>query len=83
MLGEMKEKFKLVLKEFQEEEFPELVERKGLFDLSSLDSRVNKVFVVIGPRRAGKTCLLYQIIRALLAKGLNLSDVIYVASITS
>jgi len=76
--GEIKEKFKMVLMEFHEAELPELVERKGLFDLSMLESRVNKVFAVIGPRRAGKTYLLYQIIRALLAKGLTPSDLIYV-----
>jgi hypothetical protein len=37
--GEIKEKFKMVLMEFHETALPELVERKGLFDLSMLESK--------------------------------------------
>jgi len=78
MAGEMKERFKMVIREFHEMELPDLVERKGLFDYSLLNSRLNKVVTIIGPRRAGKTFLLYQIIRELLKIKLDISDIIYI-----
>ena len=78
MPGEMKEKFKMVIREFHEMQFPDLVEREGLFDYSILDSRLSKVITIIGPRRAGKTFLLYQIIRELLKKKSKITDIVYI-----
>ena len=55
MPGEMKERFKMVLKEFHEKELPELVRRLHVMDLSRLNSRLKKIVTIVGPRRAGKT----------------------------
>ena len=38
---------------------------------------VNKVFVILVPRRAGKSYMLYQIMQELLKKGLDLVDFLY------
>jgi len=49
----------MVIREFHESAFPDLVERKTLFDFSLLHSPINKVITIIGPRRAGKTYFLF------------------------
>jgi len=55
----IKENLKMVIREFHESAFPDLVERKTLFDFSLLHSPINKVITIIGPRRAGKTYFLF------------------------
>jgi len=60
-----KDNLKVVIKEFHESALPDLIERKALFDFSILQSPVNKVITIIGPRRAGKTFFLFQIIKKL------------------
>ena len=57
----LKENMKIVIKEFHESGLPDLIERKGLFDFSLLQAPINKVITIIGPRRAGKTYFLYQV----------------------
>ncbi len=69
---------KLVLKEiigrFHAEGPPQIFER----DLELPEfHKANKVFVVIGPRRAGKTFVLYQIMHRLLKEGTPLQDLLY------
>ena len=73
----LKENLKIVIKEFHESSLPELVERKELFDFSILHSPINKVITIIGPRRAGKTYFLYQIIKKLIEKKNHMTDILY------
>jgi predicted AAA+ superfamily ATPase len=74
----MKEKLKIIIKEFHESPLPDLIERQAPFDFSILRSSVNKVITIIGPRRAGKTFFLFQTIEALLKQGTDLTDIIYI-----
>jgi predicted AAA+ superfamily ATPase len=78
MSGEMKERFKMILKEFHERELPDLVPRQGVLDFSLLNSRLNKVVTIVGPRRAGKTYFLYQIMTEILRRGADITDMLYV-----
>ena len=73
-----KENFKIIIKEFHESPLPDLIERKGLFDLSILDSPINKVITIIGPRRAGKTYYVFQIMKALMKKKVDIADILYI-----
>jgi len=68
MAEELKEKFKMIIKEFHDTPLPDLVRREVIVDLNVLGSSVNKVVTIIGPRRAGKTFLLFQIMKELLRK---------------
>jgi len=74
----MKDKLKIIIKEFHESSLPDLIERHEMFDLSTLSSSVNKVITIVGPRRAGKTFFLFQIIKKLLRQGTDLEDIIYI-----
>lgn len=73
----IKDNLKIVIKEFHESSLPNLVERKELFDFSILDSPINKIITIIGPRRAGKTYFLYQIIKKLLEQKKHITDILY------
>ena len=73
-----KENLKVVIKEFHEATLPEIIKRDVLFDFSILHSPINKVITIIGPRRAGKTYFLFQIMKQLIGKGLNITDFIYI-----
>ena len=75
---EMKDKLKIIIKEFHESSLPDLIERDEIFDLSILSSSVNKVITIVGPRRAGKTFFLFQIIKKMLRQGTDLEDIIYI-----
>ncbi|MBL7177001.1 MAG: ATP-binding protein [Desulfobacteraceae bacterium] len=74
----IKENLKTVIQEFHESPLPYLFERESLFDFSILDAPINKVITIIGPRRAGKTYYLFQIIKNLLKKRLHITDIIYI-----
>jgi predicted AAA+ superfamily ATPase len=68
----MEKLFEELIKEFQERELPDLTERS-----LKLPYQLNKVFVVYGLRRAGKTFYLYQIIKELLKKGYQKKEIFY------
>ena len=74
----IKENLKMVIREFHESAIPDLIKRKTLFDVSTLHSPINKVVTIIGPRRAGKTYFLFQIMKALMRKGFHLTDILYI-----
>ena len=60
-----KEKWAEIIKDFQEKELPEMVER----DIEiPTEIPLRRSISIIGPRRAGKTYEMYQIIRKLLKK---------------
>ena len=70
-MGNKKEIFKLLIKEFQEMELPEIKER----DLK-LPEKTNKIITISGPRRAGKTYYFYQLIQKL-KKRVPIERIIY------
>ena len=74
----LKEKLKVIIKEFHESVLPELVERHLAIDYSLLESPIKKIITIIGPRRAGKTSFLFQIMKNLIAKETTISDIIYI-----
>ena len=78
MPGEMKERFKRIIKEFHEKQLPELVQRPDVMDFSMLNSRLKKIVTMVGPRRAGKTYFLYQIMTEILQRGPKIADILYV-----
>lgn len=63
------------IKDFQEFELPELVERDVEVDT---DPPIKRVVSVIGPRRTGKTFLMFQIIKKLLEKGVEKNRILYI-----
>lgn len=67
-----KDKFKYLIKEFHEFDFPEVVPRELEIP------KTNKVVSLIGPRRAGKTFYFYQLIQGILSKGVPKDLVLYI-----
>jgi len=65
--------FKYVLTLWKEMELPEIIERKITLDLDA-----DKVIVIVGVRRSGKTSLMFQHIRELMKKGIKKDNIIYV-----
>lgn len=65
--------FKEIIDEFHDSELPAFFSRDLKVDLD-----INKVMVVYGPRRAGKTFYCYQLISELLAHGINKERILYV-----
>ncbi|MGD2151505.1 MAG: ATP-binding protein, partial [Desulfobacterales bacterium] len=74
----IKDNLKVVLTEFHESPLPDLIERNLAFNFSILDAPINKVITIIGPRRAGKTYFLFQIMKKLLEKENHITDIIYI-----
>lgn len=72
---EVKAVFKSITVKFHESGVPFVFKRdiKAPFFES-----VNKVFVIVGPRRAGKTFLLFQVMQELLNRGNLITDFLYV-----
>jgi len=63
-----------IIKDFQEFELPALVER----DIEVTEPPIKRVISIIGPRRAGKTFLMFQIIKKLLEKKVEKNRILYV-----
>jgi len=74
----IKENLKIILKEFHDSTIPDLIERDHEIDFSILHSPIKKIITIVGPRRAGKTYFLFQIIKKLLTEGVDITDIIYV-----
>lgn len=66
-----KEAIKEYLIEFQKRELPQLVERELKIP------ETNKIITIIGPRRAGKTFFLFQLIKHLISNGIKKEHIIY------
>ena len=49
-----------------------------LLDWSLLSSKVNKIISIIGPRRAGKTTYLFQMMQYLIERGSDIHEFIYI-----
>ena len=74
----LKDNIKVVIREFHESKIPELTARRLSVDFSVLRFPVNKIITIIGPRRAGKTFYMFQIIKRLLSEGNDLTDILYI-----
>ncbi len=71
---ELKNVIKELLIRFHSSQLPEIISR----DIHIPDFRIaNKIVVVIGPRRAGKTFVLYQSMKRLIESGRHLTEFIY------
>ncbi len=71
---ELKNAIKEMLMRFHSSQLPKIIHRDIRF---SEFEKINKVIVVIGPRRAGKTFVLYQLMEGLLDADHQLKDIIY------
>ncbi len=63
-----------IIKDFQERQFPEIVERDIHYPL---DIPLDRAVVFSGPRRSGKTYLMYMGIKQLLARGEDKNSILY------
>lgn len=64
-----------IIKDFQEFDLPKLIER----DIEvETDLPIKRVISVIGPRRAGKTFFIFQLIKKLLEKGIEKNKILYI-----
>lgn len=68
----MKELLKSVILEFQQRELPVLTKRK-----LSINFDLPIIVTLVGARRSGKTCLLYQTMSQLVEKGVKREDIIF------
>jgi len=66
------EQVKEYIADFQKRELPELVERK-----LEIATETEKIITIIGPRRAGKTYFLFQIMKKLLKSGVRKEQILY------
>ncbi len=62
------------IKDFQERELPDLVER----DVEAVEPPIKRVISILGPRRAGKTFFMYQVMKKLLEKKVEKNRVLYI-----
>lgn len=70
-----KEKWAEIIKDFQEKGTPDLVERKTEIPR---EVPLKRAISIIGPRRAGKTYTMFQLIRGLLKNRIRIDRIIYV-----
>jgi len=64
---------KTIIIESQEKKLPWLIER----DIN-IDTKTNKIIAITGPRRSGKTYLLYQIMKELLKQKVQPNQILYI-----
>ena len=68
-----KDDFKIVLREWKDRELPEIIERDIQIPL-----KLNQIAALAGPRRAGKTYQIYDLIKILMKKGLTKDNILYI-----
>lgn len=64
-----------IIKDFQEKDFPKIIERKIEYPLKT---PLKRAVVLIGPRRAGKTYSMFQAMKKLLDEGISKKRMLYV-----
>lgn len=69
-----KDKWANLIKDFYESDLPESFEREIKIPL---EKPINRSISIIGPRRAGKTYLMFNLIRKLLDKGIDKKHILY------
>jgi predicted AAA+ superfamily ATPase len=72
----MQNTLKELIAGFHEKGIPDYIDRNLSVDLNFL--KLNVALVLVGPRKAGKTYVLYDIMSKLIAKGYDLEDFIYI-----
>ena len=72
---ELKKAIKEIISEFHTKGIPRLFQREVVIPEFS---KINKVIVFTGPRRAGKTYLMYEIMGRMISKGAKLTDFLYI-----
>ena len=73
--SELKRILKETIKKFHEKGLPKLIQRNIVCPEFK---KINKIITIVGPRRAGKTYFLYQIMGGLLEKGKRLENILYI-----
>ncbi len=68
----MKDILKSIILQFQQREMPVLLKRDLL-----INAELPVIVTLVGARRSGKTCLLYQTINELIAKGVKRENIIF------
>jgi len=69
----MNESLKRIIKDFHNNDLPKVIKRQV-----DIPINLEKVITVIGPRRAGKTYCLYQLISTLLQNGVLKDKIVYI-----
>jgi len=69
----MKEILKSIIKESQEQKWPDVKPRK-----LQVEVNIPLIVTLIGPRRSGKTYLLYDVIKKLIKKGISRRNILYI-----
>ncbi len=69
----MREEFRYVVNEWLRKELPETVRRE-----IKIDVKANKVIVIAGVRRAGKSYLLFEIMKGLMKEGIPRKNLLYI-----
>ncbi len=64
-----------IIRDFQEFEFPQLIKRDYIVEV---ELPIKRVISIIGPRRAGKTFLMFQLVEELLERGIERERMLYV-----
>ncbi len=64
---------KEIIREWQEAELPQVLPRT-----IEIPTSVNKIIAIVGPRRSGKTYLLFWLAKELISKGVPREKIIYV-----
>lgn len=70
-----KQKWVEIIKDFHEKSLPELIEREIKIPL---ETPINRAISIIGPRRAGKTYEMFNIIKKLLEKEIKKQQLVYI-----
>ncbi len=70
-----KDKWVEIIKDFHEKALPDLIERNLNIPL---ESPIKRAVSIIGPRRAGKTYAMYQVIKSLLKNGFEVTQTVYI-----
>ena len=64
-----------IILDFQNKELPELIERDMQINFNT---GIKRAFVIMGPRRSGKTYYLYLLIKKLILSGINKQRILYI-----
>lgn len=64
-----------IIKDFHEKGLPELIERNVHIPL---EAPIKRAISIIGPRRAGKTYVMYQVIKNILVSGFEITQTVYI-----
>jgi len=63
-----------VIRDAQERELPDLIKRDLIVPL---ELKIKRAISIIGPRRAGKTYFIFQLMKYLLSKGIERANTVY------